>query len=60
MPSPAGREPVRPRCCLRTEGSECRGGGRGGGNAGSVLATGVPKRVLGCVGLQVHGAHASL
>lgn len=30
MPSPAGRKPVRPRCCLRTEGSECRGGGRGG------------------------------
>lgn len=31
-----------------------------GGDAGSVLATGVPKRTLGCVGLRVHGAHASL
>lgn len=47
-----------PGCCLRTEGSECRV--EAGGDAGSVLDAGVPRRALGCVGLRVHGAHASL
>ena len=47
MPSPAGREPVRPRCCLRTEGSECRGGGRGGGGTqGLSLPLGSPSECL--------------
>ena len=57
MHSPVGKKAVRPRCCLRTEVSECRGGSRG--DAGSVLAAGVPKQVLGSARLPIQGAHAS-